>query len=241
MSNQRLLLEDVEIFLLDVCSWTWAQASPSGPAPPARLGQQAAQVGEALYLFGGLVLRDGDAGVDKAGLRRGFEDQGSGEWGAFLFGGSGSSLARHAWQGASFGVAGTWNATHRFRQGSFRFYPPRILPLIALAWQSNELQARACILCLQKAAAFILPLVRGSNMGMSIQLKRQTHLKLKPLPSGAGRVHALPRGRAGGSPGARGVQRREGGAGERRGGFDSATQDSVFFFWSKVGKTGVSI
>ena len=55
----------VELFLLDLETWTWSQPAVQGFLPSSRLGHAVAAVDERVYLFGGLILRGDQLGVDK--------------------------------------------------------------------------------------------------------------------------------------------------------------------------------
>ena len=55
----------VELFLLDLDSFSWSRPVVQGLPPCARLGHAVAVVDERLYLFGGLVLRGEEAVLDK--------------------------------------------------------------------------------------------------------------------------------------------------------------------------------
>lgn len=55
----------VELFLLDLESFSWSRPVVQGLPPCARLGHAVAVVDDRLYLFGGLTLRGEDAVLDK--------------------------------------------------------------------------------------------------------------------------------------------------------------------------------
>lgn len=58
--------EALALHLLDLESWTWSSPRVSGPGPAPRIGHTALLAGSRVYSFGGVVMRDGHAAVDKS-------------------------------------------------------------------------------------------------------------------------------------------------------------------------------